>query len=159
MGEKTHEDHIRNPGYSSLSHHNLVHEPIPIPEAMIILQPQAAVDRNGKIKEYASMARMKSESNTGGCRWGAKGRQDHALCDLHGFMSSPKIRNETMYHKLHRTCSVKRRCGKRRLWILCCLYGARFFYIAQVLDTISRLPGVVGQASDAVLAYTHVELK
>ena len=66
MGEKTHEDHIRNPGYSSLSHHNLVHDPIPIPAAMIILQPQAAVDRNGKIKEVRAKQEVVGEARKEG---------------------------------------------------------------------------------------------
>ena len=42
---KDHEDHIAGKGMNSLSHHNLVHEFIDMPQAMQIPDAQAAVDK------------------------------------------------------------------------------------------------------------------
>ena len=40
-----HEDHIAGKGDNSLQHHNLVHEVIPVPQAMKIPAAKAAVDK------------------------------------------------------------------------------------------------------------------
>ena len=42
---KNYEDHIAGKGMNSLSHHNLVHKFIPMPEAMKIPDAKAAVER------------------------------------------------------------------------------------------------------------------
>ena len=42
---KNHEDHITGKGVNSLSHYNLVHKFIPMPEAMRIPDAKAAVEQ------------------------------------------------------------------------------------------------------------------
>ena len=42
---KNHEDHIAGKGMNSLSHYNLVHKFIPMPQAMMIPDAKAAVDK------------------------------------------------------------------------------------------------------------------
>ena len=42
---KSHEDHISGKGVNSLSHYNLVHKFIPVPEAVKILDAKAAVEK------------------------------------------------------------------------------------------------------------------
>ena len=42
---KDHEDHFARKGYNSLSHRNLVHKFIPMPQAMKIPEARAAVDK------------------------------------------------------------------------------------------------------------------
>ena len=45
---KNHEDHIAGKGVNSLSHYNLVHKFIPVPEAMKIPDAKAAVEKEWK---------------------------------------------------------------------------------------------------------------
>ena len=50
---KNHEDHIAGKGVNSLSHHNLVHKFIPVPEAMKIPDAKAAVEKEWEqLKKY-----------------------------------------------------------------------------------------------------------
>ena len=42
---KDHEDHIAETGFNSMSHFKLVHKPIPMPQAMKILDAKATVDK------------------------------------------------------------------------------------------------------------------
>ena len=42
---KKHEDHIAGKGYISMTHYNLVHKVIPMPQAMRILDAKVAVDK------------------------------------------------------------------------------------------------------------------
>ena len=45
--QKDHEDHLTEKGINSMSHHNLVHKPIPFPQATKIPDAKAAIDKNG----------------------------------------------------------------------------------------------------------------
>ena len=45
---KNHEDHIAGKGYASMSHYNLMHKLIPIPQAMKIPDAKAPVDKEWK---------------------------------------------------------------------------------------------------------------
>ena len=54
---KYHEDHIAANRINSLSHYNLVHNFIPMPQAFKILDAKAAVEKNGKkTRENTCMA-------------------------------------------------------------------------------------------------------
>ena len=44
-GNQKHKEHVADRGYNSMSLCNLVHLPIPIPEAMNIREPKVAVDK------------------------------------------------------------------------------------------------------------------
>ena len=48
LQSKMHEYHIPGKGYNSMSHYNLVHKFIPMPQAMKIPTAQAAVDKEWK---------------------------------------------------------------------------------------------------------------
>ena len=45
---KKHEDHIAGKGHVSMTHYNLAHNFIPVPQAMKIPDAQAAVDKEWK---------------------------------------------------------------------------------------------------------------
>ena len=51
-----HEDHIAGKGTNSLSHYNLVHKFIPVPQAMKIPNAKAAVEKKRKTRENPGMA-------------------------------------------------------------------------------------------------------
>ena len=67
-----HEDHIAGKGYSSMTHYNLVHRFIPMPQAMKIPDARAAVDKEWKklesiqFLEYATRVSSISTSSTKG---------------------------------------------------------------------------------------------
>ena len=52
---KNHEDHISGKGVNSLSHYNLVHKFIPMPEALKIPDAKAAVEKEWKNEENTGM--------------------------------------------------------------------------------------------------------
>ena len=78
-----HEDHIAGKGENSLQHYNLVHKFIPMPQAMIIPAPKAAVDKEWEKLEKTSawnLTKVRSKSEVidearwpGG--WGPQGRR------------------------------------------------------------------------------------
>ena len=45
---ENHEDHIAGKGFTSMSHYNLAHKVIPMPQAMKILDASVAVDKEWK---------------------------------------------------------------------------------------------------------------
>ena len=49
---RDHEDHIAEKGFTSLTHYNLVHKPIPVHRAMIIPDATAAVDKEWEKLEH-----------------------------------------------------------------------------------------------------------
>ena len=48
-----HEDHVAGRGFTSMTHYNLVHKFIPMPQAMKIQDAKAAVDKECKKPETA----------------------------------------------------------------------------------------------------------
>ena len=59
---RDHEDLVAENGFNSFSHHNLVHNPSLTPEAMIIPDATAAVDKKWKtLQKLPIMASDKSE--------------------------------------------------------------------------------------------------
>ena len=70
---KDHEDHIAGKGTNSLSHYNLVHEFIPMPQAMKILDAKAAVEKEKeKLEKYRHGGWRKSGKTE---RWSMKQRK------------------------------------------------------------------------------------
>ena len=64
-----HEDHIAAKGINSLSHYNLVHKFIPMPQALKIPDAQAAVEKEwGKTGENPGMAADESQKQERGDR-------------------------------------------------------------------------------------------
>ena len=51
---KDHEDHIAGKGYNSMTHYNLVHKFVPVPQAMKIPDAKAAMDKEWKKLETIS---------------------------------------------------------------------------------------------------------
>ena len=49
---KYHDDHISAKGINSLSHYNLVHKFIPMPQALKIPDAKATVQKHGKVGKY-----------------------------------------------------------------------------------------------------------
>ena len=58
---KNHEDHIAGKGMNSLSHYNLVHKFIPMPQAMKIPAAKETVDKEWKTRENIGMAADESQ--------------------------------------------------------------------------------------------------
>ena len=48
LQSKNHEDHIAGKGFTSMTHYNLVHKFIPMPQAMKIADAKVAVDKKWK---------------------------------------------------------------------------------------------------------------
>ena len=64
---KTHEDRIAWKGFTSMTHYNLVHKFIPMPQAMKIPNAKAAVEKEWqKARDNSSMRLRKSPKQEGG---------------------------------------------------------------------------------------------
>ena len=85
-------------------------------------------------------------------------RRSMGLCHLKNSVFAAKD------SKTQWSCCNRRWCCKRRFWILCRVFteqgsSASQMTAAKVLDVIARQPGCEGQASDAVFAYTKINME
>ena len=75
---RDHEDHIAGEGFNSLSHHNLVHKPVPILQAMKIPDAKAAVDKEWD--KFEKLQAWKSRAKKKGIGKATKRRKDSSFC-------------------------------------------------------------------------------
>ena len=68
---KNHEDHIAGKGFTSMSHYNLVHKFIPMPQAMKIPDAKAAVDKEWKKVETIPAWKSGKSQEQKGCYSGS----------------------------------------------------------------------------------------
>ena len=80
---KDHEDHIAGKGYKSMSHYNLVHKFLPMPQSMKIPDAKAAVHKEWKNRNDTSLAIGQDEEQKG-CYSGStkRARKKGPLCHI-----------------------------------------------------------------------------
>ena len=159
-----HEDHIVGKGENSLQHYNLVHKPIPMPQAMKIPAAKAAVDKEREKLEKISawnLTKVRSkkqvidEARTAGATVHFASLMD--ICHL----KNAELEAKHQKYKgrvVLRGDIVKDNSGS------CAVFteqgsSASQMTAAKIMDIISRLPGCDGQAADAVSAYTQVKME
>ena len=98
---KNHEDHIAGKRYTSMTHCNLVHKFIPMPQAMKNRDAKAAVVQ-------PSMGFGTSQQQKGGCSGSKKRQKESPLCYTDGHMTPQKMRswNQNCRSKRAESCSV-----------------------------------------------------
>ena len=121
---ENHEDHIAGKGYTSMTHYNLVHTFIPMPQAMKIPDANAAVDKEWKKPETIpawQLEKVKSKKEV--------------------ILEAQRDKNKVHTAALMDICHLKKKRGartqitdvsrqsrapwlqcKRRLWSLCSFY-------------------------------------
>ena len=163
--DSNHEYHIAGKGDNSLQHCNLVHKFIPMPQAIKIPAPKAAVDKEweklAKISAWnLTKVRSKKEVIDGSKDVGRKS----SFCIIDGHMSFEKNAELEARHKKYkgrvvlRGDIVKDDSGSYAVFIEQGSSASQMT-AAKVMDIISRLPGCDGQAADAVSAETHVKME
>ena len=152
-----HEDHIAGKGNNSAHHYNLVHEFIPMPQAMKIPAAKAAVDKEWEKLEKISawnltIVRRKSEVIDEARTMGAKVH----FATLMDICHLKNAEMEAKHHKYKgrvvlRGDIVKDDSGSYAVFTE---QGSSASQVtaAKIMDIISRLPGCDGQAADAVSA-------
>ena len=162
---KTHEDRIAWKGITSMTHYNLVHKFIPMPQAMKIPNVKAAVE-----KEWQKVARQFQHET-----------QEKSEARREVILEAQRDNTKVHFATLMDICHLKNAelepiLQKYRGWIV--LYGdivkddsgayavftepgssASQMAAAKIMDVIARLPGCAGQATDAVSAYTQAKLE
>ena len=159
-----HEDHIAGKGDNSMQHYNLVHNIIPLLQAMKIPAATAAVDKEWekleKIRAWdTTTVRNKSEvidaARTKGIKVYFASLMD--ICHL------KNAELETKHQKYKgrivlRGDIVKYDSGSYAVFTEQGSSASQMT-AAKVMDIISSLPGCAGQAADAVSAYTQVKME
>ena len=112
---KYHEDHIAGKGMNSLSHYNLVHKFIPVPQA--IKKNTRCTGSSGKIMgktlENTSMAAAESQKPKGGDRWSKEWGQNRTCCVVNGRTSSQEFGVGTQNSEIQRSsCTPKWHCER-----------------------------------------------
>ena len=84
---KNREDHIAGKGLFSMSHSNLAHKFIPMPQAMKIPDAKAAVDRMEEARDNPSMETGDCQEQKRGFLGSTKREKESLLCHFDGHMS------------------------------------------------------------------------
>ena len=159
-----HEDHIVGKGENSLQHYNLVHQSIPMPQAMKIPAAKAAVDKEWEKLEKISawnLTKVKSkkqvidEARTAGATVHFASLMD--ICHL----KNAELEAKHQKYKgrvVLRGDIVKDDSGSYAVFTEQGSSASQMT-AAKIMDIISRLPVCDGQAADAVSAYTQVKME
>ena len=100
---KNQEDHIAGKGFTSMTHYNLVHKLIPMPQAMQIPDAKAAVEKEWeKARENTGMAADESQKQEGGHPGSTKRQKESPICNIDGHMPPYKRGVRTQITKLQR---------------------------------------------------------
>ena len=159
-----HEDHIAGKVDNSLQHYNLVHQFIPMPQAMKIPAAKAAVDKKWEklekisawdLTKFRSKSEVINEERTKGAKVHFGSLMD--ICHL------KNAELETKHQKYKgrvalRGDTVKDDSGSYAVFTEQ-RSSASQMTAAKVMDIISRLPGCAGQEADAVSANTQVKME
>ena len=89
---KNHEDHIAGKRCTSMSHYNLVHKFIPLPQVMKIPDAKAKMDKEWKkLETIPGWNLEKSQEQKGGYSGSTKRQKESPLCKIDG-QKSPQER-------------------------------------------------------------------
>ena len=126
---KTHEDRIAWKGFTSMTHCNLVHKFIPMPQAMKIPNAKAAVEKEWqKARDNSIIWLKKIPKQGGGNSWSTKRQHESPLCYTDDPMSPEECGVRTEITEVQRLSRALGRHCKRRLWIPRSLYRTRLVY-------------------------------
>ena len=160
---KCREDHVAGKGMNSMSHYNLVRKFIPMPQAMKIPAAEEAVDKEWEklekisawdLTEVRNKSEVIDEARTKGIKVHFASLMD--ICPLGD--AELEAKHQTYKGRVVlRGDIVKDDSG---FYAVFTEQGssASQTTAAKVMDTVSRLPGCAGQATDAVSAYTQVKV-
>ena len=159
-----HEDHIAGKGHNSLQHYNLVHKFIPMPQAMKIPAAKAAVDREweklGKIPAWdLTQVRSKSEVIDEARTKGVKVHFASLMDICHLKNAELEAKQEKYKGRVVLRGDIVKDNSASYAVFTEQGSSASQMTAAKVMEIISRLPGCVGQAADAVSAYTQVKME
>ena len=83
-----HEDHIAGKSTNSLSHYNLVHKFIPVPQAMKIPNAKAAVEKKGKLEKIPAWQLTKVRNKNEVIEEARNECRKSTFCVINGSLSS-----------------------------------------------------------------------
>ena len=83
-----HEDHIAGKGLNSLSHYNLVHKVIPVPQAMKIPNAKAAVEKKRKLEKIPAWQLTKVRNKKEVIAEARNECRKNTFCVINGSLSS-----------------------------------------------------------------------
>ena len=161
---KDHEDHIARKGVNSLNHSNLVHESIPMRQAIHLPDAKAAVDKEWEKLEKIPAWQLTKVRNKKEVidEERKEGKTVHfaSLMDICHLKSSELEPNFQKYkgRVVLRGDIVKDDSGSYAVFTEQGSSASQMT-TAKVMDVIARLPGCAGQAADAVSAYTQVKME
>ena len=158
------EDHIAGKGDNSLQHYNLVHKFILMPQAMKIPAAKAAVDKEWEKLEKISawnLTKVRSKKEVID-----EARTSGATVHFATLMDKGHLKNadlEAKHQKYKGRVVLRGDIGKDDSGSYAVFTEQRSsasqMTATKIMDIISRLPGCAGQATDAVSAYTQVEME
>ena len=161
---KDHEDHIAGRGINSLSHYNLVHKFILVPQAMKIPDAKAAVDKEWEKLEKIPAWQLTKVRNQNEVIAEARnnGRKVHfaSLMDICHLKNAELEAKHQKYkgQVVLRGDIVKDDPGSYAVFTEQGSSASRMTAV-KVMDIISTLPGCAGQAAGAVSACTQVKME
>ena len=122
---KNHEDHFAGKGYTSMTHYNLVHKFIPIPQAMKILDARSSSGQGmEEARDNFGLAVGRSQKQEGGYSGSTKRQKRESIllhrCDICRFKNAEM--EEPKHQKILRTNCVPRWHCKGRFRFPCSLY-------------------------------------
>ena len=157
---KDHEDHIAEKGPNSMSHYNLVHKFVPMPQAMKIPDVKAAVDKRMGVASVADDQRkeqkgviLEAHKDKKKVHFGI--RMD--ICHLKNAELEPKYQKYKGRVVL-RGDMVKDDSGSYPVLTEQGSYASQM-PAAKVMDVIARQDDCTGQTADAVAACTQVKME
>ena len=161
---ENHQDHIAVKGFTSMTHNNLVHKFIPMPQAMTVPDAKAAVDKDwkklGTIPAW-QLEKVKSKKEVI-----LEAQRDKKKVHFATLMDIYHLKNAELEPKLQKNKGrvvfrgdiVKDGSGA---YAVLTEQGssASLMTAANVMDVIATLPDCDGRATDAVSAHTQVKLE
>ena len=157
---KDHVDHIAEKGPNSMSHYNLVHKFVPMPQAMKIPDVKAAVDKRMGV---ASVADDQRKEQKGVILEAHKDKKKVHFGTRMDICHLKKCGVRTDVSKVQRPVVLRSDMVKDDSGSYPVLTeqgsSASQMPAAKIMDVIARQPDCAGQAADAVAACTQVKLE
>ena len=158
LQSKTHEGRIAGKGVTSMTHYDLVHKYIPMPQAMKIPDATAALDKIWKKLETIPAGLGKSQEQKKMLFWKHKEKKKVHFASL---MDMCHLKNAELEPKLQKYKGrvvlqgdiVKDDSGAYAVFTEQGSSASQMT-AAKIMDFIARLPDCDGQAPEAVSAYT-----
>ena len=130
---KDHEDHIAEKGFNSLSHHNLVHKFVPMPQAVKIPDAKGAVDKEQRMGEARKVASVAIDQNKEEKEVVLEAQRENIRVHFAALMDICHLKHaelEPMYQKHKGRVVLRGNFCERRSGLVCCIHRARFVGIS-----------------------------